>query len=637
MKKHTIIGMAGHIDHGKTALIKALTGIETDQHKEERERGITIDLGFAYWKQDITIIDVPGHEKFIRNMAAGVSALDLFLLVIAADDGIMPQTIEHLEILKFFGARKGIVALNKIDLVDADWQALVEDEIHAFLNDHAYAQIPIIPVSATTNQGIDKLRQEISSKLNDLEDTYISRPFRLYIDRSFTMKGFGSIVTGTVLSSQVSTGDILTLLPQNKKVKVRGIQIHQSEAQKATTGQRAAINIANIEKAELPRGTALVAEDSLDPCIALIAEVETIINLKYKLKRHSKIRIHVGTDELIGKLYWFDDDMHLQPGKHYHIRIKLEEKGTAAPGDALLIRSFSPVTTLAGGKILFIDPPGIRSVEPAWQEIFKNLSEGNLLTRIKQLFVFQGYKTVTAKLIRKKYFEGNAEILEVLDRLKGQKYITDFEYKNEKHYVSQSMIDKAITIIESEIQRRIDLEPLIRGFNFQQLRNILKTLGFDDLFLERALQKAVNAGKIFEKDSLFTTTEVFEDSRVSQAETKIINQYKQYRFAAPEIKEVSEQLGIELKALKNLLTVLSQKGEIKSIGGKFYLHKEVIEELINFVKNYFKKETTIDVNVMRDFTGCSRKYLIPIFEYLDSCGYTERQNDIRIAGPNLKL
>ncbi|MEJ2545044.1 MAG: selenocysteine-specific translation elongation factor, partial [Calditrichaceae bacterium] len=360
MNDHIIIGMAGHIDHGKTALIKALTGIETDQHKEERERGITIDIGFAYWKNNITIIDVPGHEKFIRNMAAGVSALDLFLLVIAADDGIMPQTKEHLEILKFFGAEDGIVALNKIDLVDEEWQLLVQDEVRTFLNNHGFKNVPVVPVSAIKNKGIENLHNIISEKVSGIKKHVKDRPFRLNIDRSFSIKGFGSVVTGTILSSKVKPGDNITLLPINKSVKVRGIQVHQADIEAALAGQRAAINITGVEKDDLPRGTVLVEENSLVPSTTFLAEISTIKNLKYKLKKHSKVHIHIGTQELLGKIFWFEDDLYLQENKTYYMHIKLSESGVAAPGDAILIRSFSPVTTIAGGKVLYIDPPGIR-------------------------------------------------------------------------------------------------------------------------------------------------------------------------------------------------------------------------------------------------------------------------------------
>ncbi len=635
MNQHTIIGMAGHIDHGKTALIKALTGIQTDQHKEEKERGITIDIGFAYWKDNVTIIDVPGHEKFIRNMVAGVNALDLFLLVIAADDGIMPQTIEHLEILKFFGAKQGIVALNKIDLVDEEWQLLVQDEVKSFLKHHGYTNIPIIPVSAVDAEGIDTLEKILFDKISHLKKSIVERPFRLNIDRSFTIKGFGSVVTGTVLSSQVKTGDTLTLLPKNIPVKVRGIQVHQSNTQYASAGQRAAINIANVEKDKMPRGTVLVEENSLLPCKAFLAEIKTIVNLRYKLKKHSKVRIHIGTQELLGKIYWFGDTSSLNENAIYQMHIKLDEPGITAPGDAVLIRSFSPMTTVAGGKVLCIDPPGIRQIESNWNEIFGNLSNNDLLKKVKQIFDFQGYKSLTNKAIRLKFLETESVIMDALDRLIKQKYLTKFVYKNETHYVSSVSMDMGIKIIESEIENIREQDKLKSGYNFQQLLNILRPYNFSEPFLEWTLKSAVKSGSMIFKGSEYNTQTASENDEMNIIRQKIIELYKQSRYAAPDLNETAHQLNLESKTMKNLMISLTQTGELKSIGGKFYIHREVMNELLEFIKHHFSKNSELDVAVLRNFTGCSRKYLIPIFEYLDANKFTERRGDVRIAGPDL--
>ena len=635
MNQHTIIGMAGHIDHGKTALIKALTGIQTDQHKEEQERGITIDIGFAYWKDNVTIIDVPGHEKFIRNMVAGVNALDLFLLVIAADDGIMPQTIEHLEILKFFGANQGVVALNKIDLVDEEWQLLIQDEVKSFLEDHGYKNIPIIPVSAVNAEGIDTLEKILLEKISNLKKTVSLRPFRLNIDRSFTIKGFGSVVTGTVLSSQVKPGDTLTLLPKNFPVKVRGTQVHQSNTQYTFAGQRVAINIANVDKDKMPRGTVLVEENSLLPCRTFLAEIKTVVNLQYKLKKHSKVRIHIGTQELLGKIYWFDDIPSLNENALYRMHIKIYEPGIAAPGDAVLIRSFSPVTTVAGGKVLYIDPPGIRQIETNWKEIFGNVSNNDLLKKVKQIFEFQGYKSQTIKAIRLKLFETESVVIDVLDRLIKQKYLTKFTYKNETHYVSYASMDMGIKIIKSEIEKVHEKNKLKCGHNFQQLLNIFKTYGFNEPFLERTLERAVKSGNIMLKGSEYNTQTASENDEMNKIRQKIIELYKQSRYTAPDLNEIAHQLNLEIKTIKKLMISLTQTEELKSIGGKFYIHREVLNELLEFIKHHFRESSELDVAVLRDFTGCSRKYIIPIFEYLDANKFTERQGDVRVAGPNL--
>jgi selenocysteine-specific elongation factor len=633
VRKHTIIGMAGHIDHGKTALIKALTGIQTDQHKEEQERGITIDIGFAYWQKDVTIIDVPGHEKFIRNMVAGVTALDLFLLVIAADDGIMPQTIEHMEILKFFGAKDGIVALNKIDLVDEEWQLLVEDDIHKFLKKYGFENISVLPVSASESTGINQLRTELQNKIDNIKKTVNNRPFRLNVDRSFSVKGFGSVVTGTILSSYISVGDSITILPQNKTVKVRGIQVHQSDTSPAFAGERAAVNIASIEKEKLPRGTVLSEINSFDPCHTFLAEIKTVSGLKSKIKRHNEVRIHIGTQEILGKIYWFENDPMLAEDRKYHVRLKLNQPGVAAPGDAVLIRSYSPVTTLAGGIVLYTDPPGIRQIEPDWHNIFESLASDDYLNRIEQIFKFGGFKSFTVQSVQKKLFENESFIVPLLDKLIKKKFLTEITFKNEKLYISRSAMDRAIEIIVNTLEKALKENQVIQGINYKQLANILKPYGMDAAFLERTLQKAVKSGVIIFKDSLYTTREASKGDEANIIRQQILDLYKQNRFNPPDIETVSGQLNLDIKTIRNLISRLSQKGELISVGGKFYLHHNVLDELVGFVKKYFRDNNRMDVSAMRDYTGCSRKFLIPMFEFLDSNGITERKDDYRIAGP----
>ncbi len=349
------------------------------------------------------------------------------------------------------------------------------------------------------------------------------------------------------------------------------------------------------------------------------------------------MRIHIGTQELLGKIFWFNDDHSLNENSLYHMHIKLDEPGIAAPGDAVLIRSFSPVTTIAGGKVLYIDPPGIRQIEKNWNEIFNSLPKEDLLIKIKQVFDFQGYKSLTVKTIRKKLFETESVILDALDRLIKQKYLIEFTYKNEEHYVSLSSMDIAIKVIESEIEKANEKNKykLRSGYNFQQLLNTFRAYSFSEPFLERTLERSVKAGKIILNGSEYNTKDASKNNEVNIILHKIVELYKHSRFVSPDLDEAAAQLNLEIKTMKNLIITLTQKGELKSIGGKFYLHREMLEELIGFIKDHFSKNTELDVAVLRDFTGCSRKYLIPIFEYLDANNYTYRQGDVRIAGPNL--
>ena len=280
---HTIIGTAGHIDHGKTAVIRALTGIDADRLKEEKERGITIDIGFAYWRDDVTILDVPGHEKFIRNMVAGVNTVDFFLLVIAADDGIMPQTIEHLEILNFFNIHDGIVVINKADLVDEEWLSLVKEEVSGLLQKHHLHHLPIIDVSALTLHNIDQLKVMIEDKITRLQHKESHQPFRLLTDRSFVIKGFGTVVTGTVLSGQLRKNEEVQIMPGGSVKKVRGLQIHGKDTGQVDIGERAAVNLQGISKTEVTRGDVLIRPLSLPVVTEFSGILRTVSKIPLKI------------------------------------------------------------------------------------------------------------------------------------------------------------------------------------------------------------------------------------------------------------------------------------------------------------------------------------------------------------------
>jgi selenocysteine-specific elongation factor len=382
MKNHTIIGTAGHIDHGKTAVIKALTGIDADRLKEEKERGITIDIGFAYWKDDVTILDVPGHEKFIRNMVAGVSTVDFFLLIIAVDDGIMPQTIEHLDILNFFNIRDGIVILNKIDLVDAEWLSMVEDDVVNLLNKYNLQNLPIISVSAATKDNIDNLLQLIDQKISEQTETESTQPFRLLVDRSFIIKGFGTVITGTVLSGTLKKGETIQILPHLTQKKVRGLQAHGKDTDSVITGDRAAVNLQAISKVEISRGDVLVPVDTLQNAFDFIGTLRTVSNFHVKIANRSKVRVYVGTAEKIGQLIWFENDKFLKEDSEYHVRIKLEAPLAAARNDAFLIRLHSPLITLAGGRIIEVNPPKIQHNKDNWLPYFETMASHDYIKSI---------------------------------------------------------------------------------------------------------------------------------------------------------------------------------------------------------------------------------------------------------------
>jgi selenocysteine-specific elongation factor len=358
--KHIVMGTAGHVDHGKTALIKGLTGVDTDRLKEEKERGITIELGFASLTLPdglvLGVVDVPGHERFVRNMVAGAAGIDLVAMVIAADEGVMPQTREHLQICNLLGIRKGLVALAKVDLVDQEWLALVQEDVREFLRGTFLEGAPIVPVSSLTGEGFPELRETIARVAGEVETEADAGLFRLPVDRVFTMKGFGTVVTGTLLSGQVRIGEEVEFAPTGLRTRVRGIQVHNRPQEVAEAGQRTAVNLQGVEKATIERGHVLAAPETLPASRRLDVSFRLLPGAARKLKNRTLIRLHTGTSEIMARVILLDRD-DLEPGGEAYAQIVPEEPVTVVAGDRFVARSYSPVTTIGGGIIL--DPlPG---------------------------------------------------------------------------------------------------------------------------------------------------------------------------------------------------------------------------------------------------------------------------------------
>ncbi|MDO8785675.1 MAG: selenocysteine-specific translation elongation factor, partial [Syntrophales bacterium] len=355
--KHIILGTAGHVDHGKTALIRALTGIDTDRLKEEKERGITIDLGFASLSlesgQKLGIVDVPGHERFVKNMVAGAAGIDIVALAIAADEGVMPQTREHLHICSLLGIKRGLVALTKIDLVDEDWLELVTDDVSKFLKGTFLESSPIAPLSALTGAGLPEFLAALDLISSEMEGEYDTGVFRLPIDRVFTMKGFGTVVTGALTSGQVKVAEGVEILPKKLTAKIRGIQVHNQNVTMGEAGQRIAINLQGVEKAIISRGEVLARPETLEASSRLDVHFEYLASAGKKLKNRTLVRFHAGTSEIIARLILLDRD-EIEPGEKTYAQLVLGSPAVTMARDRFVIRSYSPVTTIGGGMI--IDP-----------------------------------------------------------------------------------------------------------------------------------------------------------------------------------------------------------------------------------------------------------------------------------------
>jgi len=353
--KQIILGTAGHIDHGKTSLIKALTGIETDRLKEEKQRGITIELGFAHFNlpggQALGIVDVPGHEKFVKNMVAGATGIDIVALVIAADEGVMPQTKEHLEICQLLKIQHGLVVLTKIDMVESDWLELVKEDVSEYLSETFLSEAPMVEVSSVTGQGMEDLTDVLDKLAQEVPEKEVGHIFRVPVDRVFTMKGFGTVITGTGISGKIRVGDEITIYPQGVSTRIRGLQVHNKEENDVSAGLRTAVNLQGIEKAVIRRGDVLATKDSLRPTYMVDVDLDLLSSAPRKLKNRARVRFHSGTSEIMARVVLLERD-EMKPGESCFAQIRLDEPTAVLRGDRYVLRSYSPVRAIGGGEVL---------------------------------------------------------------------------------------------------------------------------------------------------------------------------------------------------------------------------------------------------------------------------------------------
>src|SRR5210317_264212 len=396
--REIVLGTAGHVDHGKTSFVRALTGIETDRLKEEKKRGITIELGFAYLDlpcgHRLGIVDVPGHEKFVKNMVAGASGMDLVTFIVAADEGIMPQTREHFEICRLLGIQRGLIIITKKDMVEPDWLALVIDDVRTFFAGSFLDEAPLLTVSSTTGDGIEEVRNTLDTLVaaSDFSEAY--GPFRMPVDRVFSMKGFGTVITGTAISGRIKTGEDLMFYPSRISGKIRGIQVHSKDTQEAEAGHRTAINLQGLEKEAIKRGEMAASVDCLQPSYLLDVHFFYLESARKNYKNRTRVRIHLGTAEIMGRIVLLHDE-ELEPGSEANAQILLEEQVGCWPGDKYVIRSYSPIHTIGGGIVLNGSPRKRKRFRAENKEVFKtyreNVPENLAMLHIKE----HGYNGLT--------------------------------------------------------------------------------------------------------------------------------------------------------------------------------------------------------------------------------------------------
>ena len=438
---HIVIGTAGHIDHGKTALVKALTGTDTDRLPEEKSRGVTIDIGFAFLGDDITIIDVPGHERFIKNMVTGISSISYVILVIAADDGVMPQTREHLDILNILGVKEGCVVLNKTDLVKPDWLDLVETDIKTLLKGTFLEKAMILRASSVTGDGIEDIKKHLKNIIAVIKDKTDKGYFRLPIDRAFSVKGFGTVVTGTVISGSVKKGDLLDALPGGVEVKVRGIQKHNLDAESAEIGERAALNLSGVNLTEVGRGHHLSERGYLHSTSLLEARIELLQNAPKKLSNRNRVRLHLGTGEVMGRVSILGGK-DIEPGESGLVQIFLEKESAVAVGDKFIMRRYSPSLTIGGGIVLQISNKRYKRSDKYIQDILSQLTEGDNLKSAELIAKECRQNGITAKELGIKLGVSSTLGSRLLKDLSKSGILLVLEGESKERYYSPGVIDE---------------------------------------------------------------------------------------------------------------------------------------------------------------------------------------------------
>jgi selenocysteine-specific elongation factor len=632
MMKQVVIGTAGHIDHGKTQLIKTLTGIDTDRLKEEKERGITIDLGFAHLTYEdgteVGVIDVPGHERFVRNMLAGVGGIDLVMLVIAADEGVMPQTREHLSICQLLRVKEGLVALTKADLVDEDWLELVSEDTREFLKGTFLEGKPIVPVSAKTGQGIEELKRVLQALVARVPPKQLEGKFRLPVDRVFTIRGFGTVVTGTLFSGTIRVEDRVEIYPKGIEAKIRGLQVHNASVPEAVAGQRTAINLQGIAKVELERGDVLGRPGEFAPTFMLDAVLQHLADAPRPLRHRARVRLHVGTSEIMGRVILLDRD-DLAPGEEAYVQLRLEEPAIVLPRDRFVIRSYSPVQTIGGGMVLDVQPAKHRRGEGGLAAHFQLLAEGSpeeiFANQLKQA-THQGLR-LSAFLPRTKLSEARLRQVATTLQRAGQARAVNADTGWYLHA-------DALAALTRELRRYLETyhrqNPLKPNISIEELRAKVRALG-EGVCLMALEELRQHGDVVVERDRVRLATHqvALDDTR-----ERILNELEAEFLAAgyqpPRVEDLFAKLNIGKGHDKALLQVLLDQGRAVRLKENVVFHRTNLAKAESLLVQFLRDHREITPIEFKDLLGISRKYAIPMLEYFDSQKITIRVGDKRV-------
>ena len=625
-----IIGTAGHVDHGKTCLIRALTGIDTDRLIEEKKRGITIELGFAHLDmpdgQRIGIIDVPGHEKFVRNMLAGAGGIDLALLIVAADEGVMPQTIEHLGILSLLNIKKGIIVLTKTDLVDEQWQEMVVQDIRELVKGTFLQDARVAPVSSYTGEGIEQLRQMIFELAGQMSGKKNELPLRIPVDRVFTMEGFGTVITGTLIEGTLRKGEEVMLYPAEKIGKVRNLQVHSESVEQAFAGQRVAVNLSNLKKDEIDRGDVVAAPGSMHPSMMLDVRLQALKDTSRAIKNASRLHIYHGSRELLGKAVLLDTEA-LEPGQSGYAQLRLEESLAAKAGDAFIVRFYSPLETVGGGMVIDPEPQKHKRFDFAALHGMKIKEQTDDKSRLEQA-VLEGsplYRTLDYLCVQLGLsLEQALQYARLLIQEGKLVSVTQHVYLHSLFLEQQ--FHRLGTILEAYHKEN----PLKEGIKKEELRS---------RFLPRQEQAAAdgvlayyeNNKKIKIINGMVSLLEftVQMDDRTARLQQQIEALYLEGKYTPPGTDEVLAIVGKNRQSVQAHSAMITS-GSLVRMDAQICFHRKWYDEAVELVRAMIKRDGQITLAECRDALGTSRKFAVAFLEGLDRDRITKKVGDARV-------
>ena len=626
---HVVIGTAGHIDHGKSALVRALTGTDPDRLKEEKERGITIDLGFAFLpaENDISLafVDVPGHEKFVKNMLAGVGGIDLVMLVVAADESVMPQTREHFDICRLLEIPRGIIVITKCDLVDSDLRELAALETRELVAGSFLDDTPVVEVSSTTGEGIDALKQTLFKQAEEVPRRKTKGLFRLPVDRVFSMKGFGTVVTGTLAAGAVHQDDEVEILPRGSKARVRGLQVHGEKRELASAGQRTAVNLQGIDTDDIARGDTLTIPGTFASTMMLDAELDVLESSPVPIKDLTRVHLNVGTAQVLARVRTLGGKKALAPGDKGVVQLRLESPVVAARGDRFILRRYSPLETIAGGLVVDAHPEKHAVTSSDAVARVEALRSGDNLAAAVQFVAEAGGAGLTeADLARRLGVDAEA----MTDVAAAASLLA--VSKKPRIFVAPDVIDSLAHRLREELARFQKKNPLLDGMAKSELREKTAARAPQEAF-EWVLAKLVAEGELRSVRDLVATADhsIQMSPEESQARDFLVAEYRESGYRPKNLSEAATNGKRDVRLLERVQRVLLKDGTLVQIADGMVFHRDVLAELKETIRGYKTKRDSIDVSFFKEMAGVTRKYAIPLLEWLDRERVTQRSGNER--------